>query len=103
MSWIKWDNLCLKRENGGLGFTRLEEFNLSLLEKWVSRLLKERESLWYKMLDAWYGEEGGRLCFDGRGGSVWWENFKKVRMGAALVNEGWLVDNINREVGNGFP
>jgi len=28
-------------------------------------------------------------------------NLKKIRMGAGLVNEGWLVDNINCEVGTG--
>ena len=40
------------------------------------------DSLWYKVLGVQYGEEGGRLCFDWRGGSVWWENLKKIRMGA---------------------
>ena len=46
------------------------------------------DSLWYKVLGVQYGEEGGRLCFDWRGGSVWWENLKKIRTGADLVNEG---------------
>jgi hypothetical protein len=40
------------------------------------------------VLVARYGEEGDWLCFDGRGGSVWWENLKKISMGDSLVNEG---------------
>jgi len=42
-----------------LGFWRLKEFNLSLIGKWVWRMLKERGSLWYNVLCAKYGEEGG--------------------------------------------
>jgi hypothetical protein len=57
--------------------------------------------MWYKVLCARYGDEGGRLCFGGRVGLVWWENLKKICLGTGLLNEGWLVDNINREVGNG--
>lgn len=53
------------------------------------------------VLAARYGEEGGRLCFGGSGGLVWWDNLQKIRTGAGLVNEGWLIDNIAREVGNG--
>lgn len=53
------------------------------------------------VLAARYGEEGGSLCFGGSGGLVWWDNLQKIRTGVGLVNEGWLIDNIAREVGNG--
>jgi len=33
MSWLKWDTICLKKENGGLGVKRLKEFNISLMGK----------------------------------------------------------------------
>jgi len=58
ISWIKWDNICLQIENGGLGVKRLNEFNISLLGKWVWRLLEERGSLWNVVIRAKYGEEG---------------------------------------------
>jgi hypothetical protein len=74
MSWIKWDTLCLERENGSLRLRRLKEFNILLLGKWVWRVLMEMENLWYKVLVARYGEEGVRLCFDGRRGPIWCEN-----------------------------
>lgn len=46
-----------------LRVSRLKEFNIALLGKWVWRVLEERERLWYKVLCARYREEGGRLCF----------------------------------------
>ena len=60
VAWIKWDAICLQSENGGLGVKRLKEFNISLLGKWVWRLLEERESLWNVVICAKYGEEGGQ-------------------------------------------
>jgi len=36
-------------------------FNVSLLGKWCWRMLTEREGLWYRVLKARYGEEGGRI------------------------------------------
>ncbi|KAL0432092.1 UNVERIFIED_CONTAM: hypothetical protein Sradi_0835200 [Sesamum radiatum] len=33
--WIAWHKLCLPKEQGGLGFKRLREFNLALLTKQV--------------------------------------------------------------------
>lgn len=37
------------------------EFNVSMLGKWCWRLLVDRESMWYRVLAARYGEEDGRL------------------------------------------
>ena len=45
MSSIKWDTLCLQWENGGLGVRRSKKFNLSLVGKWVWKVLEERECL----------------------------------------------------------
>nr|ABN06048.1 hypothetical protein MtrDRAFT_AC149642g24v2 [Medicago truncatula] len=66
--WIKWDNICLNKENRGLGVKRLWEFNMSLLEKWMRRVLEDKESLWNVVLRAKYREFGGRVL--GRFGGV---------------------------------
>jgi len=34
ITWIKWDTVCMRKEEGGLGVRRLKEFNLALLGKW---------------------------------------------------------------------
>jgi hypothetical protein len=59
-------------DRGGLGVRRLGEFNLSLLGKWCWRMLVEKEGLWYRVLKARYGEDGGRVQDGGRNASSWW-------------------------------
>ena len=76
--------MCLSKEVGGLGVRRIREFNSALLGKWCWRMLVEKESLWYRVLVARYGEEGGRLLDGGRTASAWW------RAIAALRSEVWF-------------
>jgi hypothetical protein len=75
------------KDRGGLRVRRLKEFNLALIGKWCWRVLDERESFWYQVLSARYGEEQGRLCFVGGRGSVWWQQLNGVVEGVRLV--GW--------------
>ncbi|XP_024626821.1 uncharacterized protein [Medicago truncatula] len=101
ISWIKWDNICLNKENGSLGVKRLREFNISLSGKWVWRVLEDRESLWNMVLRAKYGEFGGRVRFCEGVGSIWWRQLNQIRIGVGLAESTWLVDNIVRKVGDG--
>ena len=64
IAWIKWDDICVPKEDGGLGVKRLREFNLSLLGKRCWRMLVDKEGLCYRVLKARYGEQG---ALDGRG------------------------------------
>jgi hypothetical protein len=61
IDWIKWDKICLNKEEGGLGVHRVKEFNLALLGKWCWRLLQETESLWFKVLASKYGIRDGQV------------------------------------------
>jgi len=65
ITWVDWNFVCLRKEVGGLGVRRIREFNMALLGKWCWRLLVEKESLWYRVLSAKYGEEGGTLLEGG--------------------------------------
>nr|ABE79576.2 RNA-directed DNA polymerase (Reverse transcriptase) [Medicago truncatula] len=106
IAWIKWDSICVPKEDGGLGVRRLGEFNLSLLGKWCWRMLVDKEGLWYRVLKARYGEEGGRLkegvdlvrlggrCFvisAGGGGERVWGIGLKCTV-AEMEREGWEED-----------
>jgi len=44
ISWINWDTVYSKKENGGLGVQRSREFNLALLGKWCWRMRDEKRS-----------------------------------------------------------
>jgi len=81
ISWAGWNTVCLPNEVGGLGVRRLHEFNISLLGKWWWRMLVDRDDLWYRVLKARYGEEGGRLIEGGRDCSMWWRIMHSIRAG----------------------
>ncbi|MCI12202.1 putative non-LTR retroelement reverse transcriptase, partial [Trifolium medium] len=88
-------------EYGGLGVRQLREFNLALLGKWCWRLLVDREGLWYRVLAARYGVEGGRLRDGGRRGSLWWQEIASIREGGGEPGGRWFGDHVVRRVGDG--
>ena len=59
ITWVAWDSVCLPKEEDGLCVRKMREFNVALLGKWCWRMLVYRNSLWYRVLKARYGEEGG--------------------------------------------
>ena len=101
ISWVDWDSVCCLREEGGLGVRRLREFNVSLLGKWCWQMLVNKEGLWYRVLQARYGEEGGRLKEGGRDGSLWWRMISSIRRGVGQWEGSWFEDNVRRIVGGG--
>ena len=48
--WVKWENLCKPREEGGIGFRLIHEFNLALLGKKLWRLVQNQDSLVSRVL-----------------------------------------------------
>jgi len=57
--------------------------------------------LWYGVLAAHNGEDGGGINIGGRFVSVWWENLfgicEEVSLGVGI----WFMDNLGRWVGDG--
>ncbi|KEH34757.1 hypothetical protein MTR_3g068195 [Medicago truncatula] len=92
-----------RREEGGLGVRKLREFNVALLGKWCRRMLVDKEGLWYRVLKARYGEEGGGYGKEWLGidGGAWrwrrrlfaWEE-ETVSECASLLHNVVLQENI---------
>jgi len=76
-------------------------FNLSLLGKWCWRMLTEKEGLWYRVLKARYGEEGGQLMQEERYASAWWRMVCHIREGVGEGVGNWFEENIRWVVGDG--
>lgn len=57
--------------------------------------------MWYRVLLARYGEEGGRLKENVKDGSDWWKKVAKIRDGVSLDVGRWFEDNIGKEIRNG--
>jgi len=53
-------------------------FNLSLMGKWCWRVMVDKEGLWYHVLKARYGKEGGRLKEGGSHCSAWWRSLQRI-------------------------
>ncbi|KAA3480199.1 reverse transcriptase [Gossypium australe] len=52
--WCTWEDLCLLKEDGGLGFRNLANFNVALLAKQGWRLINYPDSLLARVLKAKY-------------------------------------------------
>ena len=97
----KWESICTPKEDGGLGVKRLDAFNLSLMGKWCWRMMVDKEELWYRVLKARYGEEGGRLREGDSHSSAWWRSLCRIREGVGEGVGRWFDSNIRRVVGDG--
>jgi len=55
MAWIRWDIVCLPKENRGLGIKNISNFNSALLGKWEWNLMQNKGELWARVLESKYG------------------------------------------------
>ncbi|XP_058726432.1 uncharacterized protein LOC131597777 [Vicia villosa] len=99
--WIKWNKVCLPIEKGGLGIRRLADFNQALLVKWKWRIVDYKDSLWYGVLKARYGDinlcvaHGGALRKGEETSSHWWRDI------VSLEPKDFFITNCFFSVGNG--
>ncbi|XP_042983363.1 uncharacterized protein LOC122312776 [Carya illinoinensis] len=91
--WCRWEKLCVSKFQGGMGFRDLHLFNLALLAKQGWRLLRNVDSLFYKVYKAKYFPNS--CLFEAKAGAnssyVWkgiWEALDCLRKGCR-----WRVGN----------
>ena len=72
IAWVKWETVCLPKQNGGLGIKDIRTFNKALLGKWRWDLFHKHKELWARILASKYG--GWRSLVDAKrvsNESVW--------------------------------
>jgi hypothetical protein len=101
MCWVKWDEICKPKKEGGLGVKNLQVMNLSLLAKWRWKLREGGDELWKKVVMAKYGRNVvGNINLEGVeprvSASVWWSDICRLDRGV-----GWFDIATSKVVGNG--
>ena len=79
IAWVKWEAVCLPKEEGGLGVKDITSFNVALMDKWKWKLFQSPGELWVRLINSKYGGWRG-LNEDLRAAkeSIWWRDLKKV-------------------------
>ena len=79
MYLVKWEVVCLPREEGGLGIKDIPKFNEALLGKWIWALATDQQQLWVRIINSKYGGWNQfQMGRDKRGSSYWWRDLRKI-------------------------
>ena len=100
IAWVKWEAVCLPKEEGGLGVKDITSFNVALIGKWKWELFQSPGELWVRLINSKYGGWRG-LNEDPRAAkeSIWWRDLKKL---CQHTQQGQLLNNsITWQVGCG--
>jgi hypothetical protein len=103
LCWVKWDVICLPKDQGGLGVKNLTLFNKALLSKWKWRFLTDDTAVWSELLRFRCGHLptqlwAGTALSTAAKYSIWWKDIVSLDRAG---NENWFVSQIACRVGNG--
>ena len=110
--WKKWEVLCKPKSEGGMGFKDLGKFNDAMLAKQIWRLLKDNNSLFFRVFKAKYFPRGSIFEAHVSGGSYAWQSILKARKVISkgmrwrigdgkdinIYNDNWLPGNGSAKV-----
>ena len=74
MSMVGWDKICMPKNHGGLGFTKLDGMNHELLMKLTWEVVSNSNKLWVKVFCSKYGLDPRNLPLslpDKQGSHIW--------------------------------
>jgi len=96
LDWLK--NCLFTKGPWRVGVRQMREFNIALLGKWYWMMLVDRGGIWFRVLVAYYGVEGGKLKEGGQFWSTWCREIAKIHDEAGGVRGGWLEDSVSKKV-----
>lgn len=89
ISWVAWQRLCKRKDEGGLGFHDISGFNQSLLTKQAWRILQQPNSLVSQVLKSKYWRNGSFMdCGLGTRPSFAW---RSILHGRDLIAQGMVM------------
>jgi len=91
--WKKCKTLCKPKSEGGMGFKDLEKFNDAMLAKQVWRLLRDQNSLFYRVFKVKYFPRGSVLEATASSESFAWQSIIKARK---VISKGmrWRIGDV---------
>lgn len=89
--WISWKNLGMPKNEGGMGFRNLKDFNVALLAKQGWRMVMEPQAFWAQLLKSKYFPNGDFLRA-GKGAKSSWA-WSSLLVGRNIIMRGarWQV------------
>jgi hypothetical protein len=80
LSLKSWSSICLPKHEGGLGFRRMHEFNLSLITKLGWKMISDTNCLWVRQLQNKYIKYGDFLSSPVSSSTSWlWKGNQKIK------------------------
>jgi len=75
IAWVKWENICKPKLEGGLRIKDIKSFNRVLLAKWTWKLKVDGCWVWREVALSKYSENGMfRRRSSSRAQSWWWRD-----------------------------
>ncbi|CAN1794473.1 Putative ribonuclease H protein At1g65750 [Linum perenne] len=96
LAWMRWEKLCVKKRDGGIGFKDLHAFNLAMVGKQGWKLMTNKDALVTKIFKAKYFPKVDFLSATLRSNpSFVWHGILKTQ---SLLNQGfrWRIGNGRR-------
>ena len=74
-----WEMLCRPKDQGGVGIINTTIMNECLLTKWIWKILKRPNEVWFKLLDAKYLKGKSFFTSKVQDSSQFWQGLHKVK------------------------
>jgi hypothetical protein len=76
---VKWEDACRPKEFIGLGIVNTQIFNECLMTKWISKMYKQKDMVWVRLLAAKYMREGDFFKSKHTQCSQFWKSLHKIK------------------------